>query len=64
METTQGEDDDAKYVDVIGRISLDVPAGRPKGCEIAVTFSYDENQRVHALIADKQSGRSKEVAAS
>jgi len=64
VDITQGEDEDAKYVDVIGRITLDVPAGRPKGCEIAVTFSYDENQRVRALIVDKQSGRSKEVAVS
>jgi molecular chaperone DnaK len=64
VDITQGEDPDAKYVDVIGRITLDVPAGRPKGCEIAVTFSYDENQRVRALVVDKQSGRSKEVAVS
>lgn len=64
VDITQGEDPDAKYIDVIGRITLDVPAGRPKGCEIAVTFSYDENQRVRALIVDKQSGRSKEVAVS
>ena len=64
VDITQGEDPDAKYVDVIGRITLDVPAGRPKGCEIAVTFSYDENQRVRALIVDRQSGRSKEVAVS
>lgn len=64
VDITQGEDDEARYVDVIGRISLEVPAGRPKGCEITVTFSYDENQRVRALIVDKQSGRSKEVAVS
>lgn len=64
VDITQGEDPDAKYIDVIGRITLDVPAGRPKGCEIAVTFSYDENQRVRALVVDKQSGRSKEVAVS
>jgi molecular chaperone DnaK len=31
---------------------------------VAVTFSYDENQRVRALVVDKQSGRSKEVAVS
>ena len=62
MDITQGEDDDAKFVDVIGRLTLDVPPNRPKGCEVAVTFSYDENQRVRALVVDKQSGRSKEVA--
>lgn len=62
VDITQGEDEDPKFVDVIGRLSLEVPPNRPKGCEIAVTFSYDENQRVRALVVDKQSGRSREVA--
>lgn len=62
VDITQGEDTDPRFVDVIGRISLDVPPNRPKGCEVAVTFSYDENQRVRALVVDKQSGRSREVA--
>ena len=64
VDITQGEDTDPKYVDVIGRITLEVPPNRPKGCEVAVTFSYDENQRVRALVVDKQSGRSREVALS
>ena len=29
---------------------------------MAVTYSYDENQRVRALVVDKQSGRSQEIA--
>ena len=62
VDITQGEDDDPRFVDVIGRLSLEVPPNRAKGCEIAVTFSYDENQRVRALVVDKQSGRSREVA--
>ena len=57
VDITQGEDSDPRYVDVIGRISLEVPPDRPAGCEIAVTYSYDENQRVRALVHDKQSGR-------
>ncbi len=64
VDITQGEDEDAKFVDIIGRITLEVPPNRPKGCEVAVTFSYDENQRVRALVVDKQSGRSREVAVS
>jgi molecular chaperone DnaK len=64
VDITQGEDSDPKFVDIIGRITLEVPPNRPKGCEIAVTFSYDENQRVRALVVDKQSGRSREVAVS
>lgn len=62
VDITQGEDSDSRFVDVIGRLSLEVPPNRPKGCEVAVTFSYDENQRVRALVVDKQSGRSREVA--
>lgn len=64
VDITQGEDEDAQYVDIIGRLTLEVPPNRPKGCEVAVTFSYDENQRVRALVLDKQSGRSREVAVS
>ncbi len=64
VDITQGEDSDPKFIDVIGRISLEVPPNRPAGCEVAVTFSYDENQRVRALVVDKQSGRSREVAVS
>ena len=62
VDITQGEDSDPRFVDVIGRISLEVPPDRQAGCEIAVTYSYDENQRVRALVMDRQSGRSQEVA--
>ena len=59
---TQGEDTDPKYVDVIGKIALEVPPGRPAGCEVTVTYSYDANQRVHAHVTDQRSGKSKEVS--
>lgn len=62
VDITQGEDDDPRFVDVIGRLTLEVPPNRPKGCEVEVTFSYDENQRVQARVLDKASGRAKEVA--
>ncbi len=62
VEITQGEDTDPKYVDIIGRIALEVPPNRPAGCEITVTYSYDENQRVQAMIKDEQSGKKKHVA--
>jgi molecular chaperone DnaK len=62
VDITQGEDEDPRFVDVIGRISLEVPPDRPAGCEVAVTYSYDESQRVRALVVDKESGRSQEVA--
>ncbi len=62
VDVTQGEDKDPRYVDVIGKISLNVPAGRPAGCQVKVTYSYDENQRVSATILDEESGKAKEVA--
>jgi molecular chaperone DnaK len=62
VDVTQGEDNQRRYVDVIGRITLKVPAGRPAGCQVRVTYSYDENQRVKATILDEESGKAKEVA--
>lgn len=62
VDITQGEDEDPRFVDLIGSIELEVPPNRPAGCEVAVTYSYDENQRVRALVVDKQSGRSQEIA--
>ncbi len=61
VDVTQGEDDDPRYVDVIGRLTLKVPPGRPAGCEVTVTYSYDENQRVRASVLDHLSGQSTEV---
>ncbi len=62
VEITQGEDLDPKYVDVVGKISLKVPKGRPAGCQVTVTYSYDENQRVQAQVFDEESGLKKDVA--
>ncbi|MDG2125619.1 MAG: Hsp70 family protein, partial [Verrucomicrobiales bacterium] len=64
VEITQGEDTDPTYVDTVGKILLEVPPRRPAGCAVTVTFSYDENQRVRALVVDEQSGKSKQVAIS
>jgi len=61
VAVTQGEDADPNYVDVIGKIQLAVPPGRPAGCEVTVTYSYDANQRVHAHVTDERSGQSQEV---
>ena len=61
VDITQGEDDDPRYVDIIGRITLQVPEGRPAGCKVKVSYSYDENQRVHARVTDEESGISKEI---
>ena len=62
VDVTQGEDSRRRYVDLIGKITLRVPAGRPAGCQVKVTYSYDENQRVRATVLDEESGKAKEVA--
>ncbi len=64
VEITQGEDSDPAYVDVIGRISLELPPNRPAGCEITVTYAYDINQRVQATIKDELTGQVTAVAIS
>ena len=61
VDITQGEDEDPRYVDVIGRITLEVPRGRLAGCRVQISYSYDENQRVHARVTDEQTGISKEI---
>ena len=61
VEITQGEDEDPRYIDIIGKISLRVPPGRPAGCQVTVTYSYDENQRVRAQVYDEESGLRKDI---
>lgn len=61
VEITQGEDHDPRYVDIVGRISLEVPPGRPAGCAVTVSFSYDENQRVRARVTDEETGIQKDL---
>jgi len=61
VEVTQGEDSDPSYVDIVGKISLRVPPGRPAGCAVTVTYSYDENQRVRAQVYDAESGLRKDI---
>lgn len=61
VAVTQGEDTDPRYVDVIGKIRLEVPPGRPAGCEVTVTYGYDANQRVRASVMDLRSGHREEV---
>ncbi len=61
VEITQGEDTHPRYVDVIGRITLEVPPNRPAGCEVTVTYSYDENQRVQVHVLDHDTGKSEKV---
>jgi len=67
-EITQGEDEDPEFVNTIAEGSLELPAGRPAGCEIRVTYSYDANGRMSCEFLDVESGETKrfdlDIAAS
>lgn len=58
---TQGEDTDADYVNKIAMEVFKLPAGRPAGRPIKVTYSYDTNQRMHCRFEDEESGKILEV---
>ena len=56
-DVTQGEGEDPEFVKMIRSGTLSVPPGRKKGCEVAVTFSYDANQIMACEFKDVESGR-------
>ena len=55
---TQGEDPDPDFVNLIAEQVMNLPPNRPAGREVAVTFSYDANQRMSCDFLDVESGRS------
>lgn len=55
---------DPRFVKVIWRDELALPAGRPPGQEVVVVFRYDSNQIMHCKFTDKDTGREKEVSLS
>ncbi len=44
------------FVKTIHDEEMKLPKGRPEGQEIKVTYSYDENQTMHAVFLDVESG--------
>ena len=50
-----------KFVKKVWEGSLELPSGRPKGQEIKVTFSYDDNQIMHCSFIDVGSKKKKEI---
>ena len=46
-----------RFVKVIHEQTLDLPPDRPAGQEVEVTYSYDENQTMHAVFKDVSSGK-------
>ncbi len=58
-QITQGEDEDPEFVNTITEGVLELPPGRPAGCTIRVTYSYDANGRMACEFLDVESGRQK-----
>ena len=57
---TQSEnaETDPRWVKTVGEGELDeLPPNRPAGQEIEVTYSYDDNQVMHCVFKDMQSGK-------
>lgn len=52
---------DPRFVRVIWEGSLELPAGRPAGQEISVTYSYSENGTMSAVFLDVASSKKTEV---
>ncbi len=53
-----------KFVKIIHEQELELPPNRPSGQEIIVTYSYDENQMMHASFKDVASGRETNISLS
>ena len=47
---------DPQFVKVIWKDMLTLPAGRKAGCEIKVTYAYDDNQIMQCAFVDVESG--------
>jgi molecular chaperone DnaK len=57
VEITQGENADPEYVSRIAQEDFHLPPNRPAGRPIEVTYKYDDNQRMHCMFRDVESGR-------
>lgn len=55
-EATSPESD-PRFVNIIGEEDLTLPAGRPEGQEIKITYSYDDNQMMKCFFEDVSTGR-------
>ena len=55
------EETDPRFVRIIWNGKLDFPPNRPKGMEIKVSYSYQENGVMKAEFVDSESGKKVEV---
>ena len=56
--------DDPRFVNVKAIQELPLPANRPAGQEIEVTYSFDDSQIMHASFVDVESAKKKEIKLS
>jgi molecular chaperone DnaK len=56
--------DDPRFVNVKASYELPLPANRPAGQEIEVTYSFDDSQIMHASFVDVESAKKKEIKLS
>ena len=61
VNESNNEESDLEFVTTIWEGELQLPEGRPRGQEIEVTFSYDENQIMKCSFLDVGSKKSTEV---
>ena len=55
------ETTDLTFVKIVSENTLELPPGRPKGQEVEVSFSFDDNQIMHCSFHDIASGKRTEV---
>jgi molecular chaperone DnaK len=56
---TQGEDTDPEFVKSLLKKDMQLPPGRPAGCPIEITYSYDANGQMKFEFKDVESGQTK-----
>ena len=64
VRITQGESTDPGNVNILYNEAMPLPANRPAGRPIEVTYSYDKNQRMECRFRDVESGDRMEVELS
>lgn len=57
VEVTEGDDEDPKYVRVIGTSTVEIPP-YPKGAPVKIEYAYDPDQTIQVEVTDMTSGRS------
>lgn len=61
VSVTQGESKDPEDVNILVEKYMDLPAGRPQGSPIEITYTYDINQIMHCKFVEVESGHVEEV---